>query len=274
MTDKPKVGIVGFTGCAGCQLSILDLEDELLELLELIDIIDFRMAMSENKKGPYDILFVEGSITNKEQEEELLELREKADVLVAIGACAAFGGVQAIRNYYDNKTIKEASYGSEGAKKVNEIHVKPINKVVKVDHYLLECPVNKYEFLDFVKYYLIGGTPKLPNIPVCQECKAKGNRCIFLEDGIICMGPVIQAGCGALCPSHGMPCDGCRGSTLQAAYKQQIELMVEKGATVKDVSRYILKYTGEDPQIHDILMKAWKQQDESLQYQQNSEGEE
>ena len=97
MTSKPQIGIVGFTGCAGCQLSILDLENELLDLLGLVDIIDFRMAMSGNKKGPYDILFVEGSIVNKHQEEELIELREKAKVLVAIGSCASFGGLQAIR---------------------------------------------------------------------------------------------------------------------------------------------------------------------------------
>ena len=71
---KPQIGIVGFTGCAGCQLSILDLEDELLDLLNLVDIIDFRMAMTGNKEGPYDILFVEGSIVNAKQEEELKEL--------------------------------------------------------------------------------------------------------------------------------------------------------------------------------------------------------
>lgn len=269
MANKPQIGIVGFTGCAGCQLSILDLENELLDLLALVDIIDFRMAMSGNKKGPYDILFVEGSIVNKHQEEELKELREKAKVLVAIGSCASFGGLQAIRSYRDNKKTQIAQYGKENLDKVDVIKVKPINKVVKVDHYLLECPVNKYEFLEFVKYYLVGGTPTLPNYPVCQQCKAKGNRCIFLEDGIMCMGPVIQAGCDALCPSYGMPCDGCRGSTLEAAYDQQVQLMIEKGASVEDITRYILKYNGEDKQVHEFLMEKWKEQDKKLEYQED-----
>ncbi|MBD3192353.1 MAG: oxidoreductase [Candidatus Heimdallarchaeota archaeon] len=268
--SKPKIGIVGFTGCAGCQLSILDLEDELLDLLSLVDIIDFRMAMTGNKEGPYDLLFVEGSIGNEEQKEKLIKLRKQADILVAIGACACFGGVQAIRNYKDNEQVKQAAYGKEGAKKIPEIKALPINKVVPVDHYLLECPVNKYDFLDFVKYFLVGGTPKLPNIPVCQQCKAKENRCLFLEDGIICMGPVIQAGCGALCPSHNMPCDGCRGSTMEAAYKQQVELMMDKGASEEDVTRYLLKYAGEDPQIRDFLLKAWKEHDKTITYQEES----
>ena len=269
--SKPQIGIVGFTGCAGCQLSILDLEDELLDLLNLVDIIDFRMAMTGNKEGPYDILFVEGSIVNDKQEEELKELRKKAKVLVAIGSCACFGGVQAIRNYYDDKKIREAAYGEEGAKNFPVFQVKPLNKVVNVDHYILECPVNKYEFLDFVKYVLIGGKPKLPNLPVCHQCKALENRCIFLEDNVICMGPVIQAGYGALCPSHGLPCDGCRGSTLEAAYQQQVDLMIKKGASVQDVSRFLLKYNGEDSQVRDFLLKAWLEQDKNLKYGEEEE---
>jgi coenzyme F420-reducing hydrogenase gamma subunit len=263
---KPKIGIVSFTGCAGCQLSILDLENELVDLLNLVEIIDFRMAMTGNKEGPYDVLFVEGSIVNEEQEEKLIRLSKKAKVLVAIGSCACFGGIQAIRNYCNDVKIRTTVYGKEGAKNFPVFQVKPINKVVSVDYYILECPVNKQEFLDFVKYILIGGKPKLPNMPVCHQCKAKGNRCIFLEDDIICMGPIIQEGCGALCPSHNLPCDGCRGSTLDAAYQQQVDLMVKKGASVKEITNYILKYNGEDPQVKEFLLKAWKDQDKTIEY--------
>lgn len=266
MADKPKIGIVGFTGCAGCQLSILDLENELLDLLELVEIIDFRMAMTGNREGPYDVLFVEGSIVNPEQEKELIHLREQAKILVAIGTCAAFGGVQAIRNYGDNDKIIKTQYGSTDFNRVPVFRVKPINKVVKVDHYILECPVNKYEFLDFVKLVLIGGTPKPNNIPVCQQCKSNGYRCILVEDGIPCMGPVIQAGCNALCPSYGMPCDGCRGSTMQAAYQQHVDLLFEKGCSKEDITRLLLKYIGEDEQLRKFIQEKWSQQDKKLKY--------
>jgi sulfhydrogenase subunit delta len=254
-------------------LSILDLEDELLDLLNLVDIIDFRMAMTGNTEGPYDVLFVEGSIINEKHEKKLIELRKKTKVLVAIGSCACYGGIQAIRNFKDDKKVREAAYGKEGAKYFPVFQVKPINKVVDVDFYLLECPVNKYEFLDFVKSILIGATPKLPNLPVCHQCKALENRCIFLEDNIICMGPVIQAGCGALCPSHGLPCDGCRGSTLEAAYQQQVDLMIKKGASVQDVSRFVMKYNAEDPQVKDFLLKAWQDKDEELNYGEETDEE-
>jgi len=83
------------------------------------------------------------------------------------------------------------------------------------------------------------------------------------------MGPVIQAGCGALCPSHGLPCDGCRGSTLQPAYQQQVDLMIEKGATTEEITRYLLKFCGEDPEVKNYLLKIWSNQDKSIVYGEN-----
>ena len=105
------------------------------------------------------------------------------DVFDSCLLCACFGGVQAIRNFRDNDIVKAAAYGKNDMKKIPEIKVHPLNKIVQMDHYLLECPVNKYDFLNFVKYFLVGGTPKLPNMPVCQQCKAKENRCILIYVG-------------------------------------------------------------------------------------------
>jgi coenzyme F420-reducing hydrogenase gamma subunit len=35
--------------------------------------------------------------------------------------------------------------------------------------------------------------------------------CVTVADGTPCLGPVTQAGCGALCPSFGRGCYGCFG---------------------------------------------------------------
>jgi len=53
-----------------------------------------------------------------------------------------------------------------------------------------------------------------PNIPphsVCLECKARGTVCVMVAQGIPCLGPVTQAGCGAICPAYQRGCYGCFG---------------------------------------------------------------
>ena len=44
-----------------------------------------------------------------------------------------------------------------------------------------------------------------------MECKRKGNVCVMVAHGTPCLGPVTQAGCGALCPSFNRGCYGCFG---------------------------------------------------------------
>ena len=85
---RPRVGVVKFASCDGCQLTLLDLEDELLEIAGRFDIVEFPEASSSRSEGPYDVLFVEGSVSTPEQAEQIVELRRQAKLLVTIGACA------------------------------------------------------------------------------------------------------------------------------------------------------------------------------------------
>ena len=60
---RPRLGVVKFASCDGCQLTLLDLEDDLLAIADRVDIVEFAEATSERSSGPFDILFVEGSIS-------------------------------------------------------------------------------------------------------------------------------------------------------------------------------------------------------------------
>jgi coenzyme F420-reducing hydrogenase gamma subunit len=44
-----------------------------------------------------------------------------------------------------------------------------------------------------------------------MECKGLGLTCVTVAHGTPCLGPVTQAGCGALCPSFNRGCFGCFG---------------------------------------------------------------
>ena len=103
LRSRPRIGVVKFASCDGCQLTLLDLEDDLLAIADRVDIVEFAEATSTRSSGPFDILFVEGSVSTPEQAEEIVRLRAATTTLVTIGACATAGGIQALRNWDLNK---------------------------------------------------------------------------------------------------------------------------------------------------------------------------
>jgi len=233
--QKPIVAFFGLTCCAGCQLEILNQEDKLLDILRAIELVQFRMGSSATHDGPYDICFVEGSVTNEAELEKLKELREKSKVLVAMGACATTGGVNAIRNGLNIEELKQSVYGDASHIKTLP-EILPLKKYVKVEFELQGCPINGEEFVELVKALLSGSTPREKNYPVCVECRLKENICL-MKEGELCLGPITRAGCGALCPSVGFPCEGCWGPVPQANVDSEIVMFSEMGASFDTVVR-------------------------------------
>lgn len=208
--SKSRVAIFDFACCEGCQLQIVNLEEEILELLGATDVVEWREAMSEQSRE-YDIAIVEGSITRPEDEERLWVIRSRAKVLIALGACATIGGINKLKNNFDLQDVKKCVYGKNASMPhLDTTMTRAIDEVVKVDYKIHGCPIDRKEFTYIIRSLLMGKTPEIPEWPVCVECKAKGNPCLW-EYGQVCLGPIIRAGCGARCPSSGFRCFGCRG---------------------------------------------------------------
>lgn len=207
---KPRIAVFDFACCEGCQLQIVNLEEELLDLLGVADVVEWREALSE-QSDQYDIAVIEGSITRDEDEKRIQLIRSRAKVLIALGACATIGGVNKLKNNFDLEDVKKYVYGRDAGKPHLETALtKAVDEVVKVDYYVHGCPIDRKEFTYIVRCLLMGKKPEIPEWPVCVECKAKGNPCLW-EYGQLCLGPIIRAGCGARCPSSGFRCFGCRG---------------------------------------------------------------
>src|SRR5271157_5589644 len=98
---KPKIAVFKFASCDGCQLSLIDAEDELLAVVGAVDIAYFPEVTRTMLKGPYDIGLVEGSVTTHGDAQRIQEVRRQCKTLIAIGACATAGGIQALRNWKD-----------------------------------------------------------------------------------------------------------------------------------------------------------------------------
>jgi coenzyme F420-reducing hydrogenase gamma subunit len=208
--QKPKLAVWKFASCDGCQLSLLDCEDELLEVAGAIEIANFPEASRAVRKGPYDVSLVEGSITTPHDEERIHSIRRASKCLVAIGACATAGGIQALRNFKDVGEFTSIVYAKpEYIETLNKST--PIKDHVFVDLELRGCPVSKHQLVEVLSAFLRGRKPNIPNYGVCMECKRQGTVCVMIAAGVPCMGPVTLAGCGALCPTYARGCFGCFG---------------------------------------------------------------
>lgn len=226
--ERVKVAFFDFTGCEGCQLTVLDALQTHLELLETIEILEFREAKSEREPG-YQIAFIEGSCVWSSDEERLLKIREQAEIVVALGACAHLGGVNAIRSRGSPGEAAREVYQDMSEQYLVD-NARPIDAVIPVDAYIPGCPIDRTEFIRSVTTLLQGSLPSLPTDPVCVECKLKENACVLLGGGI-CLGPITRAGCGAICPSFGSVCEGCRGMFPDANIRALSQVVGEGGCS-------------------------------------------
>ena len=207
---KPKIGVFKFASCDGCQLSLLDAEDALLAVVEAVDLAYFPEASRKMVKGPYDIGLVEGSITTHHDAERIQQVRRQCHMLVTIGACATAGGIQALRNWKDVNEFVRYVYASPDYVSTLKMST-PVAEHVPVDFELRGCPINKLQLIELLSATLAGRKPNIPTYSVCLECKRRATVCIAVAQGVPCLGPVTQAGCGALCPAYGRGCYGCYG---------------------------------------------------------------
>jgi sulfhydrogenase subunit delta len=207
---KPKIAIFKFASCDGCQLSLLDAEDELLDIVGEVELAYFPEASRTMGKGPYDIGLVEGSITTHHDAEHIQHVRRQCRTLVTIGACATAGGIQALRNWRDVNEFVRYVYASPDYIRTLKMST-PVAEHVPVDFELRGCPINKLQLVELLTATLAGRKPNIPTYSVCLECKRRANVCIAVARGEACVGPVTQAGCGAICPAFGRGCYGCFG---------------------------------------------------------------
>jgi len=237
MAKKPRVAFFSFTSCEGCQFVLLDLSEKFFDFLKKTELIDFSLIeeMSFPKgKVEIDVSFVEGLPIKKEEVELLKKIREESKILAALGNCATLGGIPEMKNYQGKEKTIRYIY-----KKLNHIlnpEIKEIDNFVKVDFSFPGCPIDGKEFLRYAKELIKGKIPKIEQKPVCFECSRQGTRNCFLRQKEPCLGPIILAGCGAICPKNGQLCYGCRGVLKNVNLKGFLKIIktFKKGEDIED----------------------------------------
>lgn len=150
--SKPKIASDWLAGCAGCHMSLLDIDERILQVIELADL---RATPITDLKHPdedgVDVGILEGGINNSANEPVAKQMRSRCNYLVALGDCAVFGGVPAMRNFFTlEETLRRAYIETESTDESGKIpndpelcvptNVRALSEVVKVDLHVPGCP--------------------------------------------------------------------------------------------------------------------------------------
>lgn len=238
-----KILLLGLSGDTGCQIAAVGLHEKLLGLLQQNELV-YAPTLMDVKEIPkqIDVALIEGGLRTEHEVEIIKEIRGNSGLVIALGSCACFGGIPGLANLREGDELLKRIYAEQegtvagplpGLDRLLPRQI-PIGAEVKVDFTIPGCPPEVTDIAGVLTTLLGGGTPEPCQTDVCEKCPRERvgayesklkrifegvpdpKRCL-LEQGFLCMGPATMGGCGAPCPSAGMPCDGCRGPTVKTS---------------------------------------------------------
>ena len=160
--------------CSGCHMSLLDIDERIVELLKHVQLLS--TPITDLKHPPEegcDVGILTGAVSNDHQEAVAKDMRERCKILISLGDCAVFGGICAMRNFFDVEEVLRRGYveteSTAPGQKVPrspEIaklfpRVKAVNQVVQVDLHIPGCPPPADAIWYAVTELLAGRTPVL-----------------------------------------------------------------------------------------------------------------
>lgn len=242
--STPRLGTFVLGGCTGCHLSLLDAHEALVELLQAVELVDSPLSADTPASVPAcDIALVEGAISNDHDAEVARDIRAKAGIVIAMGSCATLGGIGGLRNLDTVDHLLDQVYGTDGRPGAEggtlprlSDRVRPLSDVIDVDLVVPGCSPPTANIVGALQQALAGDLAQPPRRNLCHECGRRHEKMLhpsrdfvsesvvslmeldeidpdtcFLEQGVVCMGPMSREGCGARCTKANVPCRGCNG---------------------------------------------------------------
>ncbi|MFZ0942419.1 MAG: methyl viologen-reducing hydrogenase [Syntrophobacteraceae bacterium] len=232
------------SGCSGCEMSLLNAGGPSLSLLAGFDILHMPILMDHKYFGvggptqqidipKAGVGLISGGLRNEQQLRIAEKMRRQCDIILAFGTCAAYGGIPAMMNLFEDEDLFRRYYrtaeGTDAAP--DPLQVVPpflertfaLDEKIAVDFVVPGCPPHPDSIASALESILEGKSPQLPLVSVCDSCPAKREgkgsvqrirrfvknaryqpdkpisemRCL-LDQGFLCMGPVTLAGCAGM----------------------------------------------------------------------------
>lgn len=273
--SKVNVATEWLGSCAGCHISVLDMDEAILDILSKINIV-YSPVLADVKEVPKATVgIITGAIRNEENIERAKKMREKCDIIIALGACACSGGIPGMGNLHSKEELLEEAYinavSNDNKKIPSDVpkltdEIKALDEVIKVDVKLPGCPTPANLIVEALTALLEGKKFELSKKAVCDECKREiegkditelkkayeksdPKKCL-LEQGFLCLGPATRAGCESACPEAGIGCRGCfgpgenvkdQGAKMLSALASMLEMLKKKPEVVESYEEILEK---------------------------------
>jgi F420-non-reducing hydrogenase small subunit len=202
--EKPKIAMYWCSSCGGCEEATVDIAEKILDLANLVDIVFWPVALDFKEEdveklpdGSITASLINGGVRLTENEHMVKLLRQKSKIVVAYGACSAWGGVPGLLNLYAEEELFSRVYDEvptvqnpekvrpQRSTKVDDVELKlpevlprllPIDRVVAVDYYVPGCPPTAEVTWKAVETLLSGNLPARGSVigasgkALCDEC--------------------------------------------------------------------------------------------------------
>jgi NAD-reducing hydrogenase small subunit len=170
---RPKIASDWLAGCSGCHMSLLDMDERLAQIAQAADLRAMPLTdLKEPDESGVDVGILEGAVNNSSNEAVALRMRSRCKVLVALGDCAVFGGVPALRNastleaalrraYVETESTEPGSQVPADPELCQQTRVRALQEVVPVDVYVPGCPPDPDVIYYVLSELAAGRTPRL-----------------------------------------------------------------------------------------------------------------
>lgn len=203
VAEKIKIALYWAASCGGCDVAVLDTDEKILDIANAADIVFWPIAMDykysdiyEMEPDSIDACLFNGAVRTSEQEEIAKALRSRSKIMVAFGACAAWGGIPGLANLYNRQEIFDTVY-QETATTINMTNARPLTRfkvpegeltlpqiydrvwtldqIVDVDYYVPGCPPTPETIWSAIEAIVTGNLPPKGSVigsmkSLCDTC--------------------------------------------------------------------------------------------------------
>ncbi|MFN2291043.1 MAG: NADP oxidoreductase [Anaerolineae bacterium] len=168
---KIKIATDWLAACAGCHMSLLDIDERIVALLDQVEFTSSPVTdLKHPPKEGVTVGILTGAVANSHNVEVARQMRERCQILIAVGDCATFGGIVAMRNMVGTQAALERAYLETETTVDGLIPDSPelgkpldmvtgVDKVVKVDIFIPGCPPSADALFYAISELLAGRVP-------------------------------------------------------------------------------------------------------------------